>query len=255
MMKYYTGNNTGDVPGNLPDPYYWWEAGAMFMCMIDYWYYTGDTTYNDEVKQALVWQAGDDENFMPTNQTKTEGNDDQGFWGMAAMTAAETNFTNPGEDEPQWLALAQGVFNSMAARWDNSSCGGGLKWQIFTFNTGYDYKNSIANGCLFNLAARLAHYTGNDTYAQWAERTWDWIESVGLMSDSYAVYDGSSDLDNCTELDHVQWTYNNGIYMFGAAMMYDYVGNPFSILPWLKVPRHGTHDSSESITAACIHGC
>lgn len=21
-MKYYTGNNTGDVPGNLPDPYY-----------------------------------------------------------------------------------------------------------------------------------------------------------------------------------------------------------------------------------------
>jgi len=38
MMKYYTGNNTGDVPGNLPDPYYWWEAGAMFMNMIEYWY-------------------------------------------------------------------------------------------------------------------------------------------------------------------------------------------------------------------------
>lgn len=24
LMKYYTGNNTGDVPGNLPDPYYWY---------------------------------------------------------------------------------------------------------------------------------------------------------------------------------------------------------------------------------------
>lgn len=23
MMTYYTGNETGDVPGNLPDPYYW----------------------------------------------------------------------------------------------------------------------------------------------------------------------------------------------------------------------------------------
>lgn len=22
LMKYYTGNNTGDTPGNLPDPYY-----------------------------------------------------------------------------------------------------------------------------------------------------------------------------------------------------------------------------------------
>ena len=35
MVRYYTGNNTGDVPGNLPSPYYWWEAGAMlvlFLC-------------------------------------------------------------------------------------------------------------------------------------------------------------------------------------------------------------------------------
>jgi mannan endo-1,6-alpha-mannosidase len=31
MVRYYTGNNTGNVPGNLPDPYYWWEAGAMFV--------------------------------------------------------------------------------------------------------------------------------------------------------------------------------------------------------------------------------
>lgn len=29
LMSYYTGNRTGDVPGNLPSPYYWWEAGAM----------------------------------------------------------------------------------------------------------------------------------------------------------------------------------------------------------------------------------
>ena len=31
MVRYYTGNNTGDVPGNLPDPYFWWEAGSMFV--------------------------------------------------------------------------------------------------------------------------------------------------------------------------------------------------------------------------------
>jgi mannan endo-1,6-alpha-mannosidase len=31
LMSYYTGNNTGDVPGNLPDPYSWWEAGAMWV--------------------------------------------------------------------------------------------------------------------------------------------------------------------------------------------------------------------------------
>ena len=38
MMKSYTGNNTGDNPGNLPPPYFWWEAGAMFMHMVDYYY-------------------------------------------------------------------------------------------------------------------------------------------------------------------------------------------------------------------------
>ena len=31
MMSEYTGNHTGDVPGNLPDPYYWWECGAMLV--------------------------------------------------------------------------------------------------------------------------------------------------------------------------------------------------------------------------------
>ncbi len=33
-MVYYNGNQTGGIPGNLPPPYYWWEAGAMFGTMI-----------------------------------------------------------------------------------------------------------------------------------------------------------------------------------------------------------------------------
>jgi mannan endo-1,6-alpha-mannosidase len=44
MMSLYNGNTTGNTPGLLPQPYYWWEAGAMFGSMIDYWYYTGDDT-------------------------------------------------------------------------------------------------------------------------------------------------------------------------------------------------------------------
>lgn len=225
MMTFYTGNRTGDVPGNLPAPYYWWEAGAMFGALIDYWYYTGDTTYNDETSQALLFQAGPDADYMPPNQTKTEGNDDQGFWGMAAMSAAETNFQNPPAGEPQWLALAQAVFNLQASRWDNSTCNGGLRWQIFTFNNGYNYKNAISNACFFNIGARLARYTGNDTYAQWAETTWDWIESVGLIDKNYYIYDGSDDTINCTQINHIQWTYNAGAFLLGAANMYNYVSH------------------------------
>lgn len=223
MMVYYNGNETGQVPGNLPAPYYWWEAGAFFGAMIDYWYYTGDTTYNDVTSQALLFQVGPNNDYMPPNQTKTEGNDDQGFWGLAAMTAAETNFQNPASDEPQWLALAQAVFNTQAARWDTSTCDGGLRWQIFTFNNGYNYKNSISNGCFFNLGARLAKYTNNDTYAQWASKTWDWVNAVGLMDSNYYIYDGTDDTNNCTVINKLQWTYNAGVYLLGAATMYNYV--------------------------------
>ncbi|KAL3418782.1 glycosyl hydrolase family 76 [Phlyctema vagabunda] len=223
MMSFYTGNRTGDTPGNLPAPYYWWEAGAMFGAMIDYWYYTGDSTYNDVTTQALLFQVGPEDDYMTPNQTKTTGNDDQAFWGLAAMSAAETNFQNPPSDQPQWLALAQAVFNTQARRWAGDTCGGGLRWQVFQFNNGYNYKNSISNGCFFNLGARLAKYTNNGTYADWADRTWDWMMAVGLINnESYYVYDGTDSNLNCSELNHIQWTYNAGAMLLGAANMYNY---------------------------------
>ena len=222
-MKYYTGNETGGIPGNLPAPYFWWEAGAALGSMLDYYYYTGDPTYNQVVTQGLLFQTGPNNDYMTPNQTKTEGNDDQGFWGLAAMSAAEQNFPNPPADQPQWLALAQAVFNSQALRWDTTSCGGGLKWQIFTFNNGYNYKNSISNGVFFNVAARLAVYTGNQTYADWAVKTWDWVNAVGLMNPQYAIFDGSDDTLNCSQVNHIRWSYNAGVYLLGAANMYKFV--------------------------------
>ena len=44
----------------------------MFGQMIEYWYYTGDSTYNAVVTQGLLAQVGPDNDYMPPNQTKTE---------------------------------------------------------------------------------------------------------------------------------------------------------------------------------------
>jgi len=195
----------------------------MFSAFIDYWYYTGDDQYNDITEQAMLHQVGDYNAFMPPNQTKTLGNDDQAFWGMTAMTAAEHKFPDPPEGSPSWLSLAQAVFNTQVPRWDDSTCGGGLRWQIFTFNNGYNYKNTISNGCFFNIAARLAKYTGNKTYSEWAEKSWDWTQAVGLMSPDYHFYDGSDDTLNCSQINHIQWTYNAGVFMYGAAAMWNIV--------------------------------
>jgi mannan endo-1,6-alpha-mannosidase len=218
----------------------WWEAGAMFGALIDYWYYTGDTTYNDITSQAMLWQVGPNEDYMPPNQTKTLGNDDQSFWAMAAMSAAEVNFPNPPADKPQWLALAQAVFNTQAPRWDPTTCGGGLRWQVFTFNNGYNYKNTISNGCFFNMASRLARYTGNTTYIDWANKAWDWVGQVALMdgsSGTYHFYDGSDDTLNCTQINHIQWSYNAGVYLYGAAVMYNIVSCYISELPYIFLAK------------------
>ena len=74
---------------------------------------------------------------MPPNQTKDEGNDDQVFWAFAAMTAAELKFPAPTQGYPSWAAMAQAVFNLQAERWDPTTCGGGLRWQINPLNNGY----------------------------------------------------------------------------------------------------------------------
>lgn len=93
MMTYYHGNESGQIPGILPGPpprpeilnagYFWWEAGAMWGSLIDYWYYTGDQTYNEVVKQGILFQTGVNNDFLPQNQSNGMGNDDQGISGIS----------------------------------------------------------------------------------------------------------------------------------------------------------------------------
>ncbi|OBT57939.1 hypothetical protein VE04_02485 [Pseudogymnoascus sp. 24MN13] len=221
MMLEYKGNLSGQTPGLLPGPpptllvlnagYFWWEAGAMFGSLLDYWYYTGDDSYNAVIKQALIHQSGDHFDYLPQNQSLGMGNDDQGFWGITRAA-----------DEQHWLALAQAVFHTQAERLDPTTCGGGLHWQAYSYLNGYSYKNSISNGCFFNIGARLALYTKNATYAKYASETWDWMSGVGFLDKDYNIFDGGDQKDNCTEINKVPFSYNAGIFLLGAATMYNY---------------------------------
>ena len=234
MMTFYNGNTTGETPGLLPGPcsstacYYWWEAGAMFGSLINYWQYSGDTSYNSVVSQALQFQVGPDQNFNPPNQSKNMGIDDQVFWAFSAMDAAEANFPNPGADQPSWLSLAQAVFNFQADYWDAATCGGGMRWQVYSFNSGYNLKNTISNGGNFQLAARLARYTGNQSYADWAEKMWDWIEASKLYQVSEGklyIWDNTDVNNNCSDVTNYVWTYNYGTLLMGTATMYNFTSD------------------------------
>jgi mannan endo-1,6-alpha-mannosidase len=45
----------------------------MFGSLIDYWYYTGDDTYNEITSQAMLFQTGPDNDYMEPNHTKSLG--------------------------------------------------------------------------------------------------------------------------------------------------------------------------------------
>ncbi|GIZ44826.1 hypothetical protein CKM354_000801300 [Cercospora kikuchii] len=223
LQTYYQNNRSGTAPtaiGTLPTPLYWWQAGAMWGGMVDYWAYTNDTSYVNVTTQALLAQVGPDWDYMPPAYYTSLGNDDQAFWALAVLSAEEHGFPfPPGQRVSSWIDLAVAVWNTQVARWNTEKCGGGLKWQIFESNKGFNYRNSISNGAFLQISARLARFTGNQTYADWAEKTWGWMDSIGLISSTYQVFDGSDDLINCTELDHTQWSYNPAMLLYGTAMM------------------------------------
>jgi mannan endo-1,6-alpha-mannosidase len=98
-MVYYKGNQSGQTPGILPGPppagdYYWWEGGALWGAMIDYWHFTGDTTYNDVVTQAMLFQVGPNQDYMPPNYTASLGNDDQASSALDVFAVRLTDTTS-----------------------------------------------------------------------------------------------------------------------------------------------------------------
>jgi mannan endo-1,6-alpha-mannosidase len=209
------------TPGLFSDDYYWWESGLAFNTLIEYYGLTNDSQFNARISQALQHQLGDFDAFMPANQTSTLGNDDQSFWGLASLSAHEAQLSAPATGS--WLEFAKNVFDTQAMRWDTTSCNGGLKWQIFSFNDGYNYKNSASNGQFFLLAARLADLTGNATYAEWANKVYSWTTDVGLVTDDHHVYDGTDDRKDCSEVNQLRWTSNHAEFTEGAALMYKVV--------------------------------
>ncbi|KAI4244705.1 MAG: hypothetical protein L6R40_002909 [Gallowayella cf. fulva] len=212
LIGFYNGSQQGFTPNA---PFKRDDAGAaLFGALIDYWHYTGDGQYNRLATELLA--ASTDAN--PPLNTET-----QGMWALGAMSAAESDFPlDPLNEIPSWLGYAQRVFDVQVARWDTQTCGGGIHWLFSPDGVSsqrYNYKNSITHGVLFQLAARLARYTGNQTYIDWADRTWDWTTSVKLITPDFRVYDGVTSTDGCRDVVPLQWSYNAAVFLYGSAVM------------------------------------
>lgn len=72
MQQLYNGNTSG-VLGKFPyPPYYWWESGAAWGGMINYWHFTGDGSYNNVTYNALVSQIGPAGDFVMPSEAFDE---------------------------------------------------------------------------------------------------------------------------------------------------------------------------------------
>ncbi|KAJ4316671.1 hydrolase 76 protein [Neodidymelliopsis sp. IMI 364377] len=203
----------------LAEPIWWWQSGSAVDALLTYTSVTGDSQYAGLLSSTLVTEATSKNDFMTVHAT---GNDDQAWWALAALTAAESNLSPAGP--VPWATLAQNVFNAQTARWDKDKCNGGMKWKIEKGDgtTGWHYKSTIANGLFFQLAARLALHTGSADMQAWAQKSYDWTVSVGLISPQFDVYDGTDDAkgeNGCVDVNHDMWSYNVGVFMYGCAVM------------------------------------
>ncbi|KAM6520187.1 hypothetical protein FALCPG4_013740 [Fusarium falciforme] len=233
LMLQYDGNTTGMIPGILPGPptefkgdYYWWEGGAMMGTYIDYWKLTGDSSYNHVIMEGMLHQTGDGHDYMPENHTASLGNDDQGFWGMSAMLAAENKFPQPSRRQGPMARPRPGRLDDTGPSQPTRQ---GVQWRLAMADSFLPMLVTttrivaIANGCFFNLGARLARYTGNSTYAKYAEETWDWLWAVEYIDhENWRVYDGGHVEKNCTDINKATFSYNAAILLQGAAFMYNY---------------------------------
>lgn len=119
-------------PGLLPKRYYFWNSGLAHSVLLNYWAASGDNSIAPFIRTGLLFQVDEvGAAYMSRTQIGDLANEDQAFWALAAMTAAELNFPiseDANNKTLSWLGLAQTVYEMQAQRWNASSCGGGLKW-------------------------------------------------------------------------------------------------------------------------------
>lgn len=189
--------------------------------LLDYSHYTADDSYDDLLTTALSANIGPTNDLMIPKYQGQEGNDDQAFWTFNMLTAAERNLPQVDDASvPSFLQVAENAWNSLSGRWNTSACGGGLLWQIFPENpNGLNYRNSVSNGGLFQISARLYRATGNQTYLDWANKVWDWSVAIKMVDENYFVYDGADSSTNCTDMNPISFSYSAGIYLYGAAVL------------------------------------
>ena len=183
----------------------WWNSGNAITVLANYSIAARTNqylpTFSNTFTAAQKTSAGFINNYY----------DDEGWWALAWIATYDLTHA------PQYLAMAQSIFDDMARGWDTSTCGGGIWW-----SKDKTYKNAIANELFLSVAAHLANRTAEPQrtqYAHWARREWEWFSSSGMINSENLINDGldSTNPKACVNNGKPTWSYNQGVILGGLA--------------------------------------
>ncbi|HTX29127.1 MAG TPA: glycoside hydrolase family 76 protein [Streptosporangiaceae bacterium] len=188
----------------------WWNSANALTAVINHAQRTGESRHRYVIEttfgRAQRANAGFSNVFY----------DDDGWWALAWIAAFDLT------GEVKYLDAARGLFDGMAAGWDEA-CGGGLWW-----TRKRTYKNAIPNELFLLIAGRLHQRTtgpgrGSGEYLDWALREWQWFSASGLIGPGGLVNDGLT--ADCANNGATTWTYNQGVIVGGLSVLYDVTGD------------------------------
>jgi hypothetical protein len=127
-----------------------------------------------------------------------------------------------GRPAPWMVVRAQELFTLISNAWDNDPshpCAGGVPFSSAPDNTD---RNTVTTAPTAELAVQLYRLTHDVSYLHWAGRMYDWVRTcllqpTGLYAD-HIRYDGT--------IDPTPWSYNQGVMIGAATMLYQATGNP-----------------------------
>jgi len=188
----------------------WWNAANAITVLVNYSAVSGSTDYLPAIENTFSLNSR--QGFLNSFY------DDEGWWALAWVRAYDLT------QNPDYLNMASSIFDDMTGGWDDV-CGGGIWW-----SKDRTYKNAIANELFLSVAAHLANrVTDPDlqaSYADWADREWQWFLQSGMINAQNLINDGLTRDGTCRNNGQTTWTYNQGVILGGLVELYQQSQDP-----------------------------
>ncbi len=192
----------------------WWNCAEALNATIDYMRVTGDRSYLSDVATTFVQGQQKWVNFIDTYY------DDTAWWGTTWIAAYDLTGLSV------YLNMAKTIFAFEETGWGTTTCGGGMNWNLAR-NTP---KGGIQDDLFLWLAANLHLRTpgdhGPDSYLDWAQREWEWMQGHGVIN-AQGLVDENPSRTTCVAppTTPAHWTYEQGVVMGGLTALYQGTGD------------------------------